>query len=154
MASSAPEGTGSDCKLRFDIYEVDPLSGELRKHGVRIPLEERPFRALLILLRRANALVTREELQQQLWPSDTFVDFDHGLNTAIRKIRLALNDRASAPRFIETVGRRGYRFLPVVEQALHVASERTVAVDGAATTLAIAAPTAARLEHCEGAQTS
>ena len=143
MASSAPEGTGSDCKLRFDIYEVDPLSGELRKHGVRIPLEERPFRALLILLRRANALVTREELQQQLWPSDTFVDFDHGLNTAIRKIRLALNDHASAPRFIETVGRRGYRFLRVVEQGPEVASERTVAVAGAATTLAIAAPTAA-----------
>jgi DNA-binding winged helix-turn-helix (wHTH) protein len=93
---------------------------ELRKHGTRIPLEERPFRALLILLRHANELVTREELQKEPWSSDTFVDFDHGLNTAIRKIRLALNDRAIAPRFIETVGRRGYRFLGLVEQETRV----------------------------------
>src|SRR5271167_3138065 len=127
MASMVPEAARTDGKLRFDAYEANPRSGELYKHGVRIPLEERPFRALLILLRGANELVTREELQTQLWPSDTFVDFDHGLNTAIRKIRLALNDRAIAPRFIETVGRRGYRFLSVVEQGPGAAPERTVA---------------------------
>jgi TolB-like protein/DNA-binding winged helix-turn-helix (wHTH) protein len=138
MASTAPGPKGADCKLRFDVYEADPRSGELRKHGVRIPLEERPFRALLILLRRANELVTREELQSQLWPSDTFVDFDHGLNTAIRKIRLALNDSANAPRFIETVGRRGYRFLPAVEQVVAVASARVVVMSPAP--LAVAAP--------------
>ncbi len=127
MASTVPETKGPDCKLRFEVYEADPRSGELRKHGTRIPLEERPFRALLILLGRANELVTREELQKELWSSDTFVDFDHGLNTAIRKIRLALNDRAIAPRFIETVGRRGYRFLARVEQESGAAPERILA---------------------------
>src|ERR1035438_5449138 len=127
MASMVPEAARTDGKLRFDVYEADPRSGELRKHGVRIALEERPFRALLILLRRPNELVTREELQKQLWPPDTFVDFDHGLNTAIRKVRLALNDRASEPRFIGTVGRRGYRFLAVVEQVSGAAPERTMA---------------------------
>src|SRR5271167_1673570 len=116
MASMVPEAARTDGKLRFDAYEADPRSGELYKHGVRIPLEERPFRALLILLRGANELVAREELQKQLWSSDTFVDFDHGLNTAIRKIRVALNDSASDPRFIGTVGRRGYRFLAAVEE--------------------------------------
>jgi Tol biopolymer transport system component/DNA-binding winged helix-turn-helix (wHTH) protein len=127
MVLMVPEAARSDGKLRFDVYEADPRSGELRKHGVRIALEERPFRALLILLRRANELVTREELQTQLWPSDTFVDFDHGLNTAIRKVRLALNDRANAPRFVETVGRRGYRFVAVVEQGSGAAPEGMVA---------------------------
>ncbi len=146
MASSAPEAKGLECKLRFDAYEADPRSGELRKHGVRIPLEERPFRALLILLRRANELVTREELQTQLWPADTFVDFDHGLNTAIRKIRLALNDRAGAPRFIETVGRRGYRFLSVVEQMSGMAPERTMG-DGSATGSIAALPAAQNQER-------
>ncbi len=127
MAPTVPETKGPDCKLRFEVYEADPRSGELRKHGTRIPLEERPFRALLILLGRANELVTREELQKELWSSDTFVDLDHGLNTAIRKVRLALNDRAFQPHFIETVGRRGYRFLAVVEQGSGVAPERTLA---------------------------
>jgi Tol biopolymer transport system component/DNA-binding winged helix-turn-helix (wHTH) protein len=112
-------------KLRFDVYEADPRAGELHKHGVRIPLEDRPFRALLILLRRANEVVTREELKQQLWSSDVFIDFDHGLNTAIRKIRLALNDSADRPRFLETVGRRGYRFLGVVEREAVAAPERS-----------------------------
>ncbi len=102
-------------KLRFDVYEVDARAGELRKHGYRIRLEDRPFRALLILLQHANEVVTREELQKQLWPSDVFVDFDNGLNTAIGKVRRALNDSAEKPRFIETVGRRGYRFVAAVE---------------------------------------
>jgi Tol biopolymer transport system component/DNA-binding winged helix-turn-helix (wHTH) protein len=111
-----PEAPRLDGKLRFDVYEADPRSGELRKHGIRIPLEERPFRALLILLRHHNELVTREELQKLLWPKDVFIDFDHGLNTVIRKIRRALNESADEPRFIETVGGRGYRFLSPVEQ--------------------------------------
>jgi Tol biopolymer transport system component/DNA-binding winged helix-turn-helix (wHTH) protein len=122
-----PKAESLGNKLRFDVYEADSRSGELRKLGVRIPLEERPFRALLILTRRANEVVTREELQKQLWPSDVFIDFEHGLNTAIRKIRLALNDRADKPRFIETVGRRGYRFLARVEQETRRAPEPTVA---------------------------
>ena len=98
-------------KLSFDVYEVDPRAGELRKHGLRIPLEDRPFRALVILLQNAHLVVTREELQAQLWPSDVLIDFNQGLNGAIGKIRRALNDNAEKPRFIETVGRRGYRFI-------------------------------------------
>jgi TolB-like protein/DNA-binding winged helix-turn-helix (wHTH) protein/Tfp pilus assembly protein PilF len=101
-------------KLCFDAYEADPRAGELRKHGSRIPLEDRPFRALVILLQNANSVVTREELQAQLWPSDVFIDFNQGLNAAIGKIRRALNDSAEKPRFIETVGRRGYRFIAEV----------------------------------------
>ena len=119
-----PEAKRVDAKLRFDVYEADPRSGELRKHGIRIPLEDRPFRALLILLSHANELVTREELQKRLWPSDVFIDFDHGLNTAIRKIRRALNDNADEPRFIETIGRHGYRFLARVEQKAGIAPEQ------------------------------
>lgn len=121
----APEAQRVDAKLRFDVYEADPRSGELRKHGIRIPLEDRPFRALLILLSRGNELVTREELQKRLWSSDVFIDFDHGLNTVIRKIRRALNDNADEPRFIETVGGHGYRFLATVEQQARIAPEQT-----------------------------
>lgn len=98
-------------KLSFGVYEADPRAGELRKHGFCIPLEDRPFRALVILLEHANSVVTREELQAQLWPSDVFIDFNQGLNAAIGKIRRALNDHPEKPRFIETVGRRGYRFI-------------------------------------------
>src|SRR5258708_3293114 len=105
-------------KLRFDVYEADPRAGELRKDGLRVPLEERPFRALLLLLESANEVVTRDELQKQLWPSDVFIDFDHGLNTAISKIRRALDDSADKPRFVETVGRRGYRFIGILEKPL------------------------------------
>jgi TolB-like protein/DNA-binding winged helix-turn-helix (wHTH) protein len=101
-------------KLYFDAYEVDPRAGEVRKHGFRVRLEDRPFRALLMLLRNANEVVTREELQKELWASDVFVDFDNGLNKAIVKIRRALNDSADKPRFIETLGRHGYRFLAEV----------------------------------------
>jgi Tol biopolymer transport system component/DNA-binding winged helix-turn-helix (wHTH) protein len=108
--STAPPGPGLH-NLRFDVYELDPRAGELHKHGYRVPLEDRPFRALLILLQQAPEVVTREELQKQLWPADIFIDFDHGLNKAIGKVRRALNDSADNPRFVETVGRRGYRFI-------------------------------------------
>jgi len=123
----APEAERREGKLRFDVYEADPRSGELRKHGIRIRLEERPFRALVILLKHANELVTREELQEELWSSGVFIDFDHGLNTAIRKIRQALNDKADEPRFIETVGGRGYRFLGAVEQVGCVVAKQATA---------------------------
>ena len=108
--SSLPQARGLP-KLRFDVYEVDVRAGELRKHGYRVPLEDRPFRALQILLEHAPELVTREELQKRLWSADVFVDFDHGLNKAIGKVRRALTDSADNPRFVETVGRRGYRFI-------------------------------------------
>lgn len=101
--------------VRFSIYEVDLKAGELRRKGLKIHLPEQAFRVLALLLLHPGAVVTREELRTKLWPEDTFVDFDHGLNTAIYKIRRALADSAGSPRFVETVARRGYRFLGPVE---------------------------------------
>ncbi len=100
--------------LRFGIFEADLRSGELRKNGSKIRLQEQPFQVLAMLLEHPGDVVSREELRQRLWPVDTFVDFDHSLNTAINKLREALGDSASNPRFIETLARRGYRFLAPV----------------------------------------
>jgi DNA-binding winged helix-turn-helix (wHTH) protein len=104
-------------RLRFGVFELDPRAGELRKHGLRVRLQEQPFQVLVMLLEHPGEVVTREELQKKLWPADTFVDFDHGLNKAINKIREALSDSADSPRFVETVARRGYRFLAEVKVA-------------------------------------
>src|SRR5215469_2514583 len=101
---------------RFARFEVDFRACELRKEGTKIRLQEQPFQVLAALLENPGQIVTREELQRRLWPSDTFVDFDHGLNSAIARLREALNDSASAPKYIETVGRRGYRFIAEVEK--------------------------------------
>lgn len=102
--------------LRFGVFEADLRAGELRKHGLKIKLQEQPFKILVLLLRRPGELVTREEFRQELWPAHTFVDFDRGLNKAMTKLRTALGDSAESPRYIETLHRRGYRFLaPVVE---------------------------------------
>ena len=98
-------------RLRFGVFELDLDSGELRKHGLRVRLQEQPFQVLKMLLENQGEVVTREDLQKKLWPADTFVDFDHGLNKAISKIREALSDSAESPRFVETVARRGYRFV-------------------------------------------
>lgn len=103
-------------RARFGAFEVDLRSGELRKHGYRIRLQEQPLQVLLALLEHPGEVVTREELRNRLWPKDTFVDFDHGLNKAISKIRGALGDSAEKPRFVETLGRRGYRFLLPVQK--------------------------------------
>ena len=100
---------------RFGVFEIDLSAGELRKNGVKLRLQGQPFQVLTVLLERAGEVVTREELQQKLWPSDTFVDFDHSLNTAINKVREALGDSASSPRFVETLARRGYRFIAPVQ---------------------------------------
>lgn len=97
--------------LRFDAYELNLRSGELHKHGRKIKLQEQPFRLLAILLEEPGQVVTREQLRERLWPADTFVDFDHSLNTAVKKLRQALNDEAEMPRFIETIPKRGYRFI-------------------------------------------
>src|ERR1700756_5027257 len=102
-------------RFRFGVFELDLRAGELRKHGLRIRLQEQPFLVLATLLEHPGEVVTREELQKKLWPADTFVDFDHGLNKTINKIREALGDSAESPRFVETVARRGYRFLAEVE---------------------------------------
>jgi TolB-like protein/DNA-binding winged helix-turn-helix (wHTH) protein/Tfp pilus assembly protein PilF len=98
-------------RLRFDEFEIDLRSGELWVRGKRVRLQDQPFQVLSVLLERRGEIVTRDELKQILWPADTFVDFDDGLNTAIRKIRDALGDSAEKPRFIETIPRRGYRFV-------------------------------------------
>ncbi len=97
--------------IRFAVFEVDLESGELRKHGLRIKLQHKPFQILTLLMERPGEIVTREELQGRLWPSDVFVDFESGLNNAVKKLRAALGDSAETPRFIETVAGRGYRFL-------------------------------------------
>jgi len=102
-------------RLRFGVFELDLRAGELRKHGLRIRIQEQPFQVLALLLEHPGDVVTREELQKKLWPADTFVDFDHGLNKAISKIREALSDSVESPRFVETVARRGYRFLAEVK---------------------------------------
>jgi cholera toxin transcriptional activator len=104
---------------RFGLFELDLSAGELRKSGVKLRLQGQPFQVLAVLLERAGDVVTREELQQKLWPSDTFVDFDHSLNTAINKVREALGDSASNPRYVETLARRGYRFIAPVQAPLH-----------------------------------
>ena len=111
------ENQQPDGRLRFGVFEVDVRAGELRKHGLRIRLQEQPFQLLAMLLEHPGQVVTREELQKKLWPADTFVDFDHGLNKAVNKIRDALGDSAESPRFVETVARRGYRFLAEVKAA-------------------------------------
>jgi DNA-binding winged helix-turn-helix (wHTH) protein len=101
---------------RFGLYEIDLVSGELRKEGTRVRLQEQPFQVLAMLLERPGEMVTREEMRTRLWPGDTFVDFDHGLNTAVNKLREALGDAAANPRFVQTVARRGYRFIAPVQQ--------------------------------------
>ncbi|MCI0621800.1 MAG: winged helix-turn-helix domain-containing protein [Acidobacteria bacterium] len=117
---------GAPGKIRFGVYEADLRAGELRKHGMRIRLQDQPFRVLAMLLERPGDLVTREEFRQKVWPADTFVHFDHGLNKAINKLREALGDSAENPRFIETLPRRGYRFLvPVTHLGQRAATADT-----------------------------
>jgi eukaryotic-like serine/threonine-protein kinase len=101
--------------IRFDVFEVDLQAGQLRKHGLRVRMQEQPFAVLALMLERPGQAITREEFRHSLWPSDTFVDFDHGLNNAINRLREALSDSADSPRFIETLPRRGYRFIAHVE---------------------------------------
>src|SRR6266566_6174930 len=102
--------------VRFGVFEADFETGELRKNGAKIPLQGQPFQVCAILLSHSGELVSREELRQKVWPEDTFVDFDQALNTAITKIRIALGDDADNPRFVETLPRRGYRFIAPVEK--------------------------------------
>ena len=100
---------------RFGVFEFDPEARELRKQGRKLRLQEQPFAVLTVLIERAGTVVSREELCARLWPADTFVEFDHSLNTAVNKLREALGDSALSPRFIETVARRGYRFVAEVQ---------------------------------------
>jgi cholera toxin transcriptional activator len=102
--------------FRFGAFEADAATGELRRQGVRLKLNAQPFQVLVMLLERPGDLVTREEISRRLWPDGTFVDYDHGLNAAVNRIREALGDTASHPRFVETLARRGYRFVAPVER--------------------------------------
>ena len=102
--------------IRSGLFDIDLGIAELRKNGIRIPLQEQPFRVLCVLLERPGEVVTREQLQERVWPADTYVGFDEGINTAIRKLRLAFGDSADNPRFIETLPRRGYRFIAPISE--------------------------------------
>ncbi len=101
--------------VRFGVFEVDLHSGELRKQGLKIKLQGQPFHILAMLLERPGELVTRDEIRQRLWSADTFIDFEHSLNTSIKKLREALADDADTPRYIETLPRHGYRFICPLE---------------------------------------
>ncbi len=109
-------GRASDV-VRFDVFQVDLRTGELYKAGNKIKLQIQPFRALALMLERPGEVIAREEFEKRLWPEDTFVDFDHSLNTAIKKLRQALDDDKEKPRFVETLPKRGYRFIGRLERA-------------------------------------
>src|SRR3954470_3582571 len=110
-----PDTPATKTVYRFGLFEADARTGELRKQGRPLRLRGRPFDILLLLLERAGDVISRDELRQQLWPADTFVDFDHGLNSAMNRLREALGDSAENPRFIETLPKRGYRFIAPIE---------------------------------------
>src|SRR5580658_8108985 len=103
-------------RYRFGTFEADAALGELRRQGVRVKLNAQPFQVLAMLLERPGELLTREEISKELWPDGTFVDYEHGVNSAVNRIREALGDTASNPRFVETLARRGYRFVAPVER--------------------------------------
>src|SRR5215469_7876992 len=113
---ASPAKSGS--RIRFGVFEVNLQTGELRKKGYKLRLQQQPFQLLVLMLERPNEVVTREEIQQRIWGHDTFVDFDHGVNRAINKIREALGDSPENPRFIETLSKRGYRFIAPVQRDL------------------------------------
>ncbi len=103
-------------RYRFGVFEADAGTGELRRQGIRVRLNAQPFQVLALLLERAGELVTREEISRALWPDGTVVDYEHGVNAAVNRIREALGDTAAGPRFVETLARRGYRFVAPVER--------------------------------------
>jgi DNA-binding winged helix-turn-helix (wHTH) protein len=109
-------GPQSAPRYRFGVFEVDAATGELRRQGLRVKLNTQPFQVLLMLLDRPGQLLTREEISRELWPDGTFVDYEHGVNSAVNRIREALGDTAASPRFLETLARRGYRFIAPVER--------------------------------------
>ncbi len=141
MSGSSNGAAAAECvRYRFGTFELDSRSGELRKNGVRMRLQEQPFLVLRKLLEGSGELVSREDLHAAVWQADTFVDFDTSLNTAIKRLRETLGDSADVPVFIETVPRRGYRFLAPVKVLRNGATEAAVvAIPDANTTSASAA---------------
>ena len=130
-------------RYRFGVFEADSTTGELRRQGLRIKLHSQPLQLLFLLLERPGELLTREEISKELWPDGTFVDYEHGVNSAVNRIREALGDKASHPRFIETLARRGYRFVAQVER---IALREEASTAGARTE-----PLAAKLREEPGA---
>jgi DNA-binding winged helix-turn-helix (wHTH) protein len=123
MSALQPDNTGRI--VGFGVFELDLEAGELRRNGIKLHLQEQPFQVLAILLERAGMVVAREELRQKLWKQDTFVDFDHGLNTAVNKLREVLGDSASSPQYVETLARRGYRFIAPIRKQTRGGSDST-----------------------------
>src|ERR1700686_969892 len=117
--------------VRFAQFELDSRAGELRKDSRRIKLQEQPLQILAMLLEHPGQVVIRDELREKLWPSDTFVDFNHGLNSAVARLREALDDSAERPKYIETVARRGYRFIAPVDAPTLEAPTQTVVAHAA-----------------------
>lgn len=103
-------------RYRFGAFEADAATGELRRQGVRVRIHSQPFQVLLMLVERRGEVVTREEISKELWPDGTFVDYEHGVNSAVNRVREALGDKANSPRFVETLARKGYRFVAPVER--------------------------------------
>jgi cholera toxin transcriptional activator len=140
MTSSRPAR-----RYRFGAFEADTATGELRRQGIRIKLNAQPFQVLVMLMERRGELLTREEISRELWPDGTFVDSEHGVNSAVNRIREALGDTASSPRFVETLARRGYRFVAPVERidsgqsSSSPASERPVSTTVSAKQVAVRA---------------
>lgn len=128
MTVATGNGTGT---IQFSVFELDLRVGELRRNGSKVRLQEQPLQVLVSLLERPGEVVSREELRGRLWPADTFVDFDHSLNAAVRRLRDALGDSAETPRFVETVARRGYRFIAPVSGAKQVQPASAVALEPA-----------------------
>ena len=122
------ECSGSRGKVRFGLFEADLDAGELRKNGARIHLQEQPFHVLSVLLERPGQLVSREDICRRVWGERTFVEFDHALNTAIKKIRIAIGDDAATPRYIETVPKRGYRFIAPIQPQQDVSASPVASV--------------------------
>jgi DNA-binding winged helix-turn-helix (wHTH) protein/Tol biopolymer transport system component len=118
-----PESAQHPRVMRFGVFEVDLQAAELRKSGLKIKLQDQPFQILALLLEHPGQLITREELQQRLWPADTFVEFDHSLNSAVKKLRHALGDDSDNPRFVETIPRRGYRLIIPTTSGIPSASQ-------------------------------
>jgi len=127
-------------RYRFGVFEADSATGELRRKGVRVKLHSQPFQVLFLLLERPGEMLTREEICRELWPDGTFVDYEHGVNSAINRLREALGDKASSPRYVETLARRGYRFLGSVER---------VSVDGVVSAVQVVADSQEVLEEAK-----
>jgi DNA-binding winged helix-turn-helix (wHTH) protein len=128
-----PTAARSANAVRFDVYEVDLRAQELYKSGKKVKLQIQPFQVLAMLLEHPGDVVTREELRTRLWPADTFVDFDHSLNTAVKKLRQALGDDIKKPRFVETLPKRGYRFLGLLKGGQAAGSGVSAAATGSGT---------------------